>query len=156
MRKPWNLPSYPIYSLLTRDATGKTNYNIMSYVIPVSLHPKHYVIALYSGTQSLKNWQEQPRGILQFLAPSHAPLVRILGKKSGKTYNKTAYLAKKWLLTPDDTINGIAGWVELEAIEKLHDVGGDHELYLCRVNTSKSYHDKLLTTDILIQQKIIL
>jgi flavin reductase (DIM6/NTAB) family NADH-FMN oxidoreductase RutF len=95
MRKPWNLPSYPIYSLLTRDAMGNTNYNIMSYVIPVSLHPKHYVMALYSGTRSLKNWQEQPRGILQFLAPSHAPLVRILGKKSGKTYKKTVYLAKK-------------------------------------------------------------
>lgn len=95
MRKPWNLPSYPIYSLLTRDATGKVNYNIMSYVIPVSMHPKHYVIALYNGTQSLTNWQKQPRGILQLLASSHAPLVRILGKKSGKTYNKTAYLVKK-------------------------------------------------------------
>lgn len=95
MRKPWNLPSYPIYSLLTRDAGGKTNYNIMSYVIPVSMHPKYYVIALYSGTQSLKNWQKLSHGILQLLSPSHAALVRILGKKSGKDYNKTAYLTKK-------------------------------------------------------------
>lgn len=69
--------------------------NIMTYVIPVSMKPKHYIIAIYDDTRSLENWQSTHRGILQILAPSHAPLVRVLGKKSGKVYDKMAYLTKK-------------------------------------------------------------
>ena len=54
----------------------------MTYVIPVSMKPKHYIIALYHDTQSLMNWEKQHKGVLQILAPIHAPLVRTLGKKS--------------------------------------------------------------------------
>ena len=67
----------------------------MTYVIPVSMTPKHYIIALYHGTRSLENWQTSHRGILQILAPDHSSLVRVLGKKSGKSYDKMAYLRKK-------------------------------------------------------------
>jgi hypothetical protein len=92
MRKPWNLPSYPVYSLITESAEEKysqtemfsrfpRNMNIMTYVVPVSMNPKHYIIALYHGTQSLSNWQSTHRGILQILAPTHSSLVRVLGKK---------------------------------------------------------------------------
>jgi flavin reductase (DIM6/NTAB) family NADH-FMN oxidoreductase RutF len=106
MRKPWNLPSYPVYSLITESAEEKNpqmeilkesprNMNIMTYVIPVSMSPKHYIIALYRDTQSLANWQVSHRGILQILSGEHASLVRVLGKKSGKSYDKMAYLRKK-------------------------------------------------------------
>jgi flavin reductase (DIM6/NTAB) family NADH-FMN oxidoreductase RutF len=71
------------------------NMNIMTYVIPVSISPKHYIIALYHDTQSLSNWQSSHRGILQILAPDHSSLVRVLGKKSGKSYDKMKYLSKK-------------------------------------------------------------
>ncbi len=93
MRKPWNLPSYPTYSLLTENTSEKNsqigmfsenskNMNVMTYVIPVSMNPKHYIIALYHDTQSLENWQSTHRGILQILSPDHSSLVRVLGKKS--------------------------------------------------------------------------
>jgi hypothetical protein len=106
MRKPWNLPSYPVYSLLTESTLEKNpqleilresqkNMNVMTYVIPVSMSPKHYVIALYHDTQSLENWESSHKGILQILAPSHSSLVRVLGKKSGKTYDKMRYFSKK-------------------------------------------------------------
>ena len=95
MRKPWNLPSYPVYSLITLDNMGKKNMNIMTYVIPVSMQPKHYIIALYENTLSLSNWEYTHSGILQILSHDQSYLVRVLGKKSGKIYDKMAYLTKK-------------------------------------------------------------
>lgn len=67
----------------------------MTYVIPVSMHPKHYILAIYHDTQTLENWSHTQRGILQILSPDQYSLVRILGKKSGKSYDKRAYLDKK-------------------------------------------------------------
>ncbi len=167
MRKPWNLPSYPVYSLLTEDTLTSNsqieifdepryNMNIMTYVIPVSMQPKHYIIALYRDTQSLANWQVTHRGILQILAPGHSSLVRVLGKKSGKSYDKMAYLKKKWLLTLENHLSWIAGYIELEEIERLPDGGWDHELYLCRVISSKTYHEDVLTTGVLVEEGVIL
>jgi hypothetical protein len=106
MRKPWNLPSYPVYSLITDSIQEKNpqmeilkgsprNMNVMTYIVPVSMSPKHYIIALYHGTESLSNWQSSHTGILQILAPDHSSLVRVLGKKSGKSYDKMRYLSKK-------------------------------------------------------------
>ncbi len=200
MRKPWNLPSYPVYSLMTWWITEDNpfiekrfpqkqefrwrkniskwaydiisdweisfseeeirrfsgNMNIMTYVIPVSMHPKHYIIALYRDTQSLANWQATHKGILQILALEHSSLVWVLGKKSGKSYDKIAYLKKKWLLMIDGQLVGIAWYIELEEIEQLTNGGGDHDLYLCRVKSSKSFHDRVLMTEMLIHDKIIL
>jgi flavin reductase (DIM6/NTAB) family NADH-FMN oxidoreductase RutF len=77
-------------------------------VIPVSMNPKHYIIALYHDTQSLENWQSSHRGVLQILSPTHSSLVRVLGKKSGKTYDKMVYLSKKRLLSESGMLDGIA------------------------------------------------
>jgi flavin reductase (DIM6/NTAB) family NADH-FMN oxidoreductase RutF len=169
MRKPWNLPSYPVYSLLTENRDEKNpqmeiwslsrfpmNMNVMTYVIPVSMQPKHYIIALYHGTRSLENWQSSHSGILQILAPDHSSLVRVLGKKSGKSYDKMGYLEKKWLLMIDHHLKGSAWYIELEEIEKLSGGGGDHELYLCRVKSAKGYHEDVLTTEILVEEGVIL
>ncbi len=167
MRKPWNLPSYPVYSLLTENthrddsqiglfSEFPKNMNVMTYVIPVSMQPKYYIIALYHGTESLSNWQMSHRGILQILAPEHSSLVRVLGKKSGKSYDKMAYLAKKWFLTWEYHLVDIAWYIELEEIEHLPSHGWDHELYLCRVVSSRSYSEEVLTTEILIKEGVIL
>jgi hypothetical protein len=56
MKKARNLPAYPVYSLLTKDIKGAINMNIMTYIVPVSMKPKKYMIALYEGTKSLDNW----------------------------------------------------------------------------------------------------
>ena len=69
--------------------------NIMTYATPVSMHPKHYILAIYHETKSLANWEMNHKGTLQFLDPDQFRLVSVLGKKSGKSYDKIAYLKKK-------------------------------------------------------------
>ena len=156
MRRPWNLVSYAVYSLVTLSHEWVKNMNIMTYVIPVSMNPKHYILAIYAGTQTLENWSYTHRGILQILAPSHAPLVHILGKKTGKSYDKMSYLSRKWFLSPDGLIDGIAWYLELEEIERLGDGGWDHTLFLCRVVSSRTYHESVLMTGELVEKGVIL
>ena len=167
MRKPWNLPSYPVYSLITENSPSKNpqigiflessqNMNVMTYIIPVSLSPKHYIIALYHDTRSLENWQSTHKGVLQILGEQHSLLTRVLWKKSWKNYNKIGYLQKKWILWLNGMIEGIAWYIELTEIEKLSSHGWDHDLYLCWIVSSKSFHQKVLMTDRLIQDNIIL
>ncbi len=201
MRKPWNLPSYPVYSLITwkeekdnplakgvfsqkqevgwrknilkwvytdindreisfsedeiRSFSGN-NMNIMTYVTPVSMNPKHYIIALYEDTRSLENWSHTHRGILQILSPIHSSLVRVLGKKSGKSYDKMSYLTKKWLLEESEILKNIAWYIELEEVSEIPSEGWDHRLYLCRVVSSQSYHEEVLMTAQLVEEGIIL
>ena len=156
MRKPWNLPSYPVYSLMTQSNQWGKNMNIMTYVTPVSMQPKHYIIAVYRDTQSLTNWQADHSGILQILAPEHVSLVRVLGKKSGKSYDKMQYLSKKWVLSDDGPLSGIAWYHQLEEVSSLPDWGGDHVLYLCRVISSRSYSEDVLMTGKLVEEGVIL
>lgn len=156
MRKPWNLPSYPVYSLKTVDRSWKVNMNIMTYVIPVSMSPKHYILALYHDTQSLENWTMSHSWVLQILSVDQYSLVRVLGKQSWKTYEKMRYLEKKWLLWGDRLLSGIAWYLELEEIERLPDGGGDHALYLCRVKGSRSYHEDILMTGKLVEEGVML
>ena len=49
--------------------------NVMTYITPVSMKPKHYILAIYSGTQTLENWKSTHRGMLQILAPEHSSLI---------------------------------------------------------------------------------
>ena len=44
--KPWNRVDGPIYSLSTA-AHGKGNLNICSYVTPISMKPKRYIVGVY-------------------------------------------------------------------------------------------------------------
>jgi flavin reductase (DIM6/NTAB) family NADH-FMN oxidoreductase RutF len=130
--------------------------NIMTYVVPVSMHPKHYILAIYRDTHTLANWLYAGSGILQILAPVHAPLVRTLGKKSGSTYDKMTYLSRKNLLTTENMLVDIAGYIHLEQIQILPDSGGDHILVLCRVCASRSYSTDVLSTHTLVEQGCIL
>ena len=45
MKRPWNIISPPVYSLVTYDEEGKVNMNICTYVSAVSMKPKMYSIA---------------------------------------------------------------------------------------------------------------
>ena len=86
--------SVPVYSLVTEApldgrrlhcAGACFNMNIMSYVTPVAHAPEHwYAVSLYHGTESRENFLTNHGGLLQILAPSHAPLVPLLGKTSAK------------------------------------------------------------------------
>jgi flavin reductase (DIM6/NTAB) family NADH-FMN oxidoreductase RutF len=97
-KKPWNRVNAPVYSICSKGASG-FNMNICTYVTPVSMQPKRYMIGIYLGTQTLENAERSDELILQILADSQYRLVNQLGKLSGSKIDKIARLQKRKLLT---------------------------------------------------------
>lgn len=157
MKRPWNLVSQQVYSLATY-VNCSFNMNICTYVTPLSLKPKLYGIALYNGTKTLDNIRSSKFCVLQVLGKSQTKLVRTLGKKSGRQYDKESYLVhcgvlKKWKGYP--VLKESAALVLLE--RRLGYEMGDHQFYTFDVIASKSiYENGLLTTQHLIEGGLIL
>ena len=163
--------SVPVYSLVTEApldgrrlhcAGACFNMNIMSYVTPVAHAPEHwYAVSLYHGTESRENFLTNHGGLLQILAPSHAPLVPLLGKTSAKDGVEKLVEARK-LGFGTTTVKG---WPVLEsAIGALlvEIVGepqtcGDHDVVMCRMVWYEplDHGEPPLTTGMLRQQGIL-
>jgi flavin reductase (DIM6/NTAB) family NADH-FMN oxidoreductase RutF len=158
MRKIWNRPAWPVWSVSTLDASGTGNMNIATYVQAVSLDPKLMLVALYNNTKTLENVTKTKRALLQLLPESLAPVVRVCGQKSGHNIDKITRLAKRFELQQHNDLYyfaDAAGFVELELTD-LHDVQGDHMLGTFKVIKQKNLHDvPLLTTDYLREHKYI-
>lgn len=96
MRKLWNMPDMPVWSISTCDNAGVPNMNICTYMTPVSMQPKKYVIAVYPNTKTHANIQNSEFLLAQLLSEEQALLVRRLGKKSSLRFpNKMYSLIKK-------------------------------------------------------------
>lgn len=155
MQRPWNLPSFPVYSLATY-AAGDPNMNICTYVTAVSMQPKIMAIAVYENTKTLENLQSGSAAILQLLHPEQYNLVKVLGKKSGHDFDKSAWLKKKNLIGEwqgFQVLEGSSAYMQLNPKETL--VTGDHHLYIFEVIKFKSLKTATLTTQILGDKKII-
>ncbi len=155
MKRPWNLANIPVYSLATYDG-GQVNMNICTYVSAVSMSPKRYMVAIYHNTQSLNNIEQSDTAVLQLLGKQHLGLVNVLGKKSGKNYNKEKYLTKrKQLEIWDDklVLSNCAAWVKLE--KRWAKEAGDHTIFLFDVNGFKTNHNNLLMLDDLRENKLV-
>lgn len=155
MRKPWNLPDLPVYSLATYD-DGAVNMNICTYVTAVSLDPKLFMVAVYHNTKTLENIRNSDKAVLQILHENQADLVRTLGKKTGITYNKFSYLSKKQMMSrwqDYDVLKEACAYIELEKISAIET--GDHDAYFFRALRSKSFSDQVLTTGHLRKLSII-
>lgn len=157
MRRPWNAVNTAIYSLVSgRDET--TNMNICSYVSPISKNPKLYAVAIDPKSYTYQLLAKNKDAILQLLHKNQQNLVRTLGKKSGESYNKLAYLEKKeelssWGNRP--VLKRSCAWVQLEKLSE--QPTGDHQLFIFRVVKYKMRTDRdILTWDHLVQEKIIL
>ena len=147
MRRPWNLPDVPVYSLATYDGQH-LNMNICTYVSAVSMKPKRYVVAVYHGTKTLANVKASNSVVLQLLGKQHLSLVNALGKKSGSTFNKAAYLEKKKMLERwkrYSVLTDCAAVVELK--KRSGTVVGDHTLFLFDAINFKTNHKNILTLD---------
>ena len=94
MKRPWNRPSYPVWSLATLDNDGQANMNICTYVTAVSMKPKQFCIAVYHGTKTYENVKNGSPLVLQLLSEDHADVVRLLGKNSGFDRDKMPSLHK--------------------------------------------------------------
>lgn len=88
MKKLWNIPDMPVWSISTCNTDGASNMNICTYMTPVSMQPKKYVIAVYPNTQTYNNIQHSKYVIAQLLSEEQAVLVRRLGKKSSLLFPK--------------------------------------------------------------------
>ena len=157
MRRPWNIINCPIYSLATYTEDG-VNMNICTYVSAVSMQPKLYAVAIDDKTQTFENLSNSDIVILQIMHQSQIKLVNVLGKKSGKSYNKEAYLEKRgWLNQWRDhtVLKDAAAYLMLE---KLNDqVTGDHVLFTFALKHYRTQFDQdILMFQDLIDAKIIL
>jgi flavin reductase (DIM6/NTAB) family NADH-FMN oxidoreductase RutF len=155
MKRPWNLPNIPIYSLATYDEEA-VNMNICTYVSAVSMTPKRYMLAVYHNTKSLKNILKSKTAVLQILGKQHISLVNVLGKKSGLLYNKQNYLIKKKYLeiwNSRAVLKNCAGLLELEKIWSKD--AGDHTMFLFNVKRFQTSHENVLMLDDLREKKLI-
>jgi flavin reductase (DIM6/NTAB) family NADH-FMN oxidoreductase RutF len=156
MQRPWNLPNLPVYSLATYYE-GTVNLNICTYVSAVSMQPKLYMIAIYNHTKTLQRMQQSNEAVLHLLEAKQHFLVRVLGKKSGSTFNKQKWLQNKFLLTEWNNLTVLkdaAAYVHLQKINTIT-TPGDHVLFLFKVLHAKSCYRTILTTELLAQKKII-
>ncbi|MFZ9695137.1 MAG: flavin reductase [Chitinophagaceae bacterium] len=156
MKRPWNLPDYPVYSLATYGIEG-VNMNICTYVTAISMQPKLYAIAVYDNTKTLANLKCSSQVVLQYLHIEQYNLVRHLGQQSGLKVNKDQWLRKRKLLTTwqgMEVLQGAAAYVFLQKI-KLVSTKGDHQLFLFEMKKYAASSSKLLTTKVLSDKKII-
>jgi len=160
MRKLWNRPDWPVWSLVTRDVTGQANLNICTYVVPVSMKPKLMTIAVYEDTKTLANLVSNPHQLilLQLLTQELAPVVRICGQQSGHRIDKLTRLQKRFAMSVDGRLPYFcdsAGYIILSP-QTISSVAGDHMLYTCVVTKHKNLTDNpILTTKTLRDQKYI-
>jgi len=154
--KPWNRVDGPIYSLST-SAQGKGNFNICSYVTPISMKPKRYIVGVYKGTKTLKNLESNPTGILNLMTDKMYKLVNLLGKKSGHQIDKIKRLGKHAELTEDGlyVLNGSLATVRLKFTDRMD--GGDHWAWIAEVVSYENRNNhRPLTLEYLKRKRIIL
>ena len=154
--KPWNRVDGPIYSLSTA-ARGKGNLNICSYVTPISMKPKRYIVGVYKGTKTLDNLESNPVGILNFMTVKMSNLVNLLGKKSGHKIDKIKRLGDRTHLTEDGfyILKDSLATVRLKFTTRID--GGDHWAWLAEVVSHENRNaGKPLTLEYLKLKKIIL
>ncbi|MFN8155232.1 MAG: flavin reductase [Bacteroidia bacterium] len=154
MRRPWNRPDLPVYSLSTSDGIHH-NMNICTYVTAISMQPKRFIIGVYKDTFTEVLLKKQPKCILQLLSSSQYRLVELLGKQSGHTINKIEKIKNK-----TGIFHAIPFLTESCAVilcKAIHWTdAGDHYAVLCSVITYRNLSNSpILTTEILREKKII-
>ena len=154
MKRPWNIPDLPVYSLATYGQ--RVNMNICTYVTAISMKPKLYAIGIYQNTQTLENMYERDLAVLQLLNRDHYPFVKILGKKSGKAFDKQKWLKKNNLLEEWHGFKVLKGATARLLLQKLSfHTTGDHVLFVFKVLKFNAFDNQPLTTSVLGEKNII-
>ena len=154
--KPWNRVDGPIYSLAT-TAGGKGNFNICSYVTPIAMKPKRFIIGVYKDTKTLANLEANPIGLLNYLAIDQAQHIKLLGKKSGHSVDKVAQLGSQVEHVGDGLykLKGAIATLRLRFLERMD--CGDHWAWLAHVDSYENLREApVLTLEELKRQKLIL
>lgn len=160
-KKPWNRIDLPVYSISSFDDHGCCNMNIITYASQVSMRPKQFICSIYYNTKTLDNINRNPVFVLQLLAAEQYTLVRTLGRKSGFTYNKAEYLAKRGLLEQWKTysiLGNALAVMEMHAtpVEITNSNKPDHRLFLCDVADYKNLNAGSALTLNMLREKNML
>ncbi len=159
MKRPWNIISPPVYSLVTYDADGKLNMNVCTYVTSVSMKPKMYSIAIDYTSKTYKNLENSSKVALQLLSSNNIKVIRKLGKVSGRLLDKERYLRSYNLIDQwkdYSVLKGISAIIELEkkTVVKHH---GDHAIFFFDVTGYKTFSEgNILSFQDLVKSRIIL
>lgn len=154
--RPWNRAPQQVYSLsTTRD--GVINMNICTYVTPITMQPKQFVIGIYHNTQTYDNLKNTKEGLLQLLGTDQTSLITPLGKKSGSSYDKHTYLTKYHDLGFIQTfayLEHSLAYIHIRIKTWLPE--SDHDILVAEVISWKNLrHGTPLTTTYLKDHKII-
>ena len=160
MRRPWNLTNVPIYSLVTFNDKLDLNMNICTYVTPISIKPKKYLIAIDKQTKTFENISNgKNKYALQLLSQKNISIVKHLGKKSGFNFNKYEYLKRNKLIQnfrDVEILNNLSSVLFL-SLENQIKTNNDHDLFLFGVSGFKTFSDvDILYFNELVNKKIIL
>ncbi len=155
--RPWNRVNLPVYSISSRNG-NRNNMHIITYVTATSMHPKRMLCAVYEGTQTLENVRATGSFVLQLLAEEQYPLVRLLGKESGKQTDKISRLQKrKEPMTEWEgfrILNNCLALMHLQILQEFN--GGDHICFLIEVKAARNLRaGEPLTLDHLRERNII-
>jgi flavin reductase (DIM6/NTAB) family NADH-FMN oxidoreductase RutF len=154
--KPWNRVDSPVYSLAT-TLNGKGNLNICTYVTPIAMKPKRFVIGVYKDTKTLANLEANPIGLLNYLAIDQAPHVNLLGKKTGHSVDKIEKLGDQIEHVGDGLyrLKGALATLRLRFLDRMD--CGDHWAYLANVDSYENLREApALTLEELKRLKYIL
>jgi flavin reductase (DIM6/NTAB) family NADH-FMN oxidoreductase RutF len=159
MKRPWNRINPNVYSLMTSCEEAGYNMNICTYVSVVNIKPKIYLISIDKSTLTYKNLTNKPVSIvLQSLSIKNIKLVKLLGKKSGFTYNKQKFLENRKLTSVwkgNNVLNDCCFLIELHKLKEIHEMN-DHCIFTFEVKSFENISDDFLLFQSLIENKIIL
>jgi flavin reductase (DIM6/NTAB) family NADH-FMN oxidoreductase RutF len=135
----------------------KANMHICTYVSAVSMQPKRMMVAIFYGTKTMANVEQNPHFVLQLLAKDQYRLVNQLGKKSGNNIDKIGRLQNRKLLMEWNgffILKDALAVMELQVLQKTD--AGDHCMMLCNVLAYKNLNEgEVLTTKYLHEKGII-
>lgn len=156
-KKPWNRTNQPVYAICSGNGDA-FNMHIISYVTPISMQPKQYVVGIYHHAKTLELIEQHPVFILQLLDEKQSNLIQLLGKQSGHTINKLERLRKRKLISEWNgypILKDALSVIQLKVSASLEG-GGDHKVFLCDVMAYKNINEGTpLTLDYLREKKII-
>lgn len=158
MKRPWNRVDYAVWSLSTIDSKRNYNMNICTYVVPISMKPKQFCIAVYKGTKTYENIKQSNQAVLQLLGEHQSDVVRSLGKKSGFNTDKVAHINKKHSIITTQglaVMNDCLAYCLIE-FDSIISTTGDHDIIIGNVVSYKNMNEGVvLTTQKLADLKII-
>jgi flavin reductase (DIM6/NTAB) family NADH-FMN oxidoreductase RutF len=155
-KKPWNRTNQPVFSVSSKYGE-EYNMHIATYVTPISMQPKQYIVGIYHGTKTLELINHEKSFVIQIMNEKQYSLINLLGKQSGHKVNKIERLRKRGLIEKwnDFYILKDALAVVLLACKESVEAG-DHRAYLCDMVAYKNMNEGTpLTLDFLREKKII-